>query len=153
MIYHCKKCNWEGEVLTRPRCLACYRKNVAKWRKENPEKCRAQKSRYDKRFRAIRRDEYNAKRRRYRKPETNAKQWKARLEWLLSGTVTRNDLIEIYESTKGLCKYCQVKVNARFNPYDPRGFDHIKPRVKGGKHERTNIITCCGKCNARKGAN
>lgn len=151
--YKCKKCEWEGDVNSRPRCLKCARENTAKWHRENRDKSRAQALRYDKKFRTTRRDEYNAKKRRYRKPETSAAQWKRRVKWLLEGSVTRQDLIEVYESTKGLCKYCGVKVKARFNPYDPRGFDHIKPRVKGGKHERSNIITSCGKCNARKGAN
>lgn len=28
--------------------------------------------------------------------------------------------------------------------------DHIVPRSRGGKHEWTNVIACCGRCNHKK---
>lgn len=28
--------------------------------------------------------------------------------------------------------------------------DHVHPRSKGGKHEWTNVVACCTKCNSKK---
>ena len=149
--YTCKKCGWSGEVNGRPRCLACYRAKIAEWRAKNPEKAKEQKKRYERKFRDERPDEYNAKRRKYRLPETVKKAWERRIAWLNEGTVTRDDLKEIAALYGFKCVYCGGKINLRYNPKDPRGFDHVKPRSRGGKHERSNIVTCCGRCNALKG--
>lgn len=149
--YSCSKCGWSGEINGRPRCLPCYARATARWRKSHPEKALAQKARYDSRARATRRDWYNAKRRRLRKPETNTKARRIRLDWLLSGDVTREELITIYEKSEGHCTYCGRTVRARFTPFDPRGFDHVKSRAKGGKHTASNIVVCCRPCNERKG--
>lgn len=148
--YKCKTCGWEGEVKSRPRCLACARKRTVKWHKENREKSRAQARRYDKKFRLERPEEYNTKRRRYRKQSTNQKQRLKRLKWLLDGDVTREQLIEIYERDK-VCIYCGKKVKPRFTVTDPRGFDHSIPRINGGKHTASNIVVCCRQCNELKG--
>ena len=147
--YKCQKCGWEGFVNCRPRCLACYRRRIKEWRKNNPERAKQQRARYNKRFKEFRRDEFNKKRRRLRKPETNHKQYKKRIEWFLSGNVTRTDLIEIYERDK-VCVYCGTKVIPRFNPLDPRGFDHVISRANGGIHEKSNIVVCCRRCNELK---
>lgn len=29
--------------------------------------------------------------------------------------------------------------------------DHVLPRSRGGKHEWTNVVACCSKCNSKKG--
>src|SRR3990167_5109588 len=113
--YECKKCGWNGEVSGRYRCLACNRRRVKEWRKNNKEKYRAQKSRGIKRFRETRRKEFNAKRRRKRNPERNSEMRKRRMEWLLSGSLTRLELIEIYERDNGQCVYCKQAVKARFS--------------------------------------
>lgn len=146
----CKKCGWSGVVLSRPRCLACYRERVKKWRSANRDKYNAQKARHDKRMRATRRDEYNAIRRRNRKPETNAAARRLRIAWLMSGDVTREQLIEIFNRDNGQCVHCGAKVSPRFTPTDPRGFDHVISRQKGGKHTAANITTCCRRCNELK---
>lgn len=41
----------------------------------------------------------------------------------------------------GLCQYC-------FKPGNT--IDHVVPRSRGGKHEWTNVVTACTKCNAHK---
>ena len=148
--YKCGKCGWSGEVNGRPRCLACYRKYISEWRNRYPDKVRNQRAQQDKRNRETRREWYNARRRRYRKPETNAMARRARIEWLLSGDVTREQLITVYENHQGNCHYCGKHVMARFTPFDPRGFDHVKSRSKGGKHTASNLVVCCRQCNALK---
>ena len=150
MIYQCKKCGWSGEVKTRPRCLPCVARAVREWRRGNPEKVKAQKARYDKRFRLERPDKYRAKRRRYYLPKTARKAYEKRAAWLKQGTVTKCDLQEIYKLHNGLCVYCGSAVTPRYTPTDPRGFDHVKSRFSGGKHEKENIVVCCRKCNELK---
>ena len=150
VMYTCKKCGWTGNVQGRQRCMECARKRTAKWHKENPQKSRAQSLRYDKKFRLERREEYNAKRRKYRKPETNYSNRVKRLQWLISGDVTRTQLIEIYERDKK-CVYCGHNVIPRFTVTDPRGFDHVIAKVNGGQHTFDNIVVCCKKCNEKKG--
>ena len=43
----------------------------------------------------------------------------------------------------GVCQYgCGRKANT---------IDHVLPRSRGGRHEWTNVLACCSKCNAKKG--
>ncbi|MCC7173511.1 MAG: HNH endonuclease [Planctomycetes bacterium] len=73
-----------------------------------------------------------------------------RAEWLSGGLVTREQLAELHAKARGCCFYCGCAVAARFTPGDPRGFDHVTPRARGGKHEIENMVVCCGSCNAKK---
>ena len=152
-MYQCKRCGWSGKVRGRPRCLACYRRRVKEWRAQNPEKAKAQRRRHDRRFRTERPEEYNARRRRKRarNSETAQRAWRRRVEWLLQGDVTRDQLISIWEVADGKCNYCGVKVRPRFNPLDPRGFDHVQSRAENGKHTADNLVVCCRSCNEAKG--
>ncbi len=150
MIYTCSKCGWSGEVKTRPRCLPCYAIAVKAWRARNVDKAKAQRARYDKKFRSERPEEYRAKRRRYYLPTTAKKARLRRIEWLRQGTVTRQDLQDVYRLYRGCCVYCGVSVKPRYTPTDPRGFDHVKSRITGGKHEKANVVVCCRKCNELK---
>lgn len=36
LFYHCKMCGWRGYVRSRPRCLECSRRRVARYRKSKP---------------------------------------------------------------------------------------------------------------------
>lgn len=150
-MYTCTKCGWSGEVKGRQRCLACARVRVKAWRKQNPEKYKAQKQRYDKHMREARREEYNARRRRRRRAARCVEAYRRRLAWLMTGDVTREELILIWEEADGKCSYCGGTLGKpRFNPLDPRGFDHVRPRSRGGIHTRANICACCKDCNSRK---
>lgn len=40
------------------------------------------------------------------------------------------------------CQYCDRPAES---------IDHIHPRSKGGKHEWTNVVACCRRCNTAKG--
>ena len=44
------------------------------------------------------------------------------------------------------CQYCAIQL-----PAEDLTFDHVVPRVKGGRTEWTNVVTACGPCNLRKG--
>jgi hypothetical protein len=44
------------------------------------------------------------------------------------------------------CQYCSEKVTLR-----DMTLDHVLPRAKGGKNSWSNLCTCCGRCNIRKG--
>lgn len=41
----------------------------------------------------------------------------------------------------GICQYC-------FKPGDT--VDHVRPRALGGRHEWTNVVCACKKCNSHK---
>jgi 5-methylcytosine-specific restriction endonuclease McrA len=72
-------------------------------------------------------------------------------EWIKQGDLTKDQLKEIYQLSNGNCNYCGTKVsNPRFYPYCLNGFDHVIPRVKGGKHTASNIVVCCYECNTKK---
>jgi len=45
------------------------------------------------------------------------------------------------------CQYCGVKKEMR-----ELNYDHVVPRVRGGKTEWENIVTSCYGCNDRKGS-
>jgi 5-methylcytosine-specific restriction endonuclease McrA len=42
---------------------------------------------------------------------------------------------------KYLCAYCGNKAST---------VDHVMPKAKGGKHEWTNVVAACKKCNSKK---
>ena len=150
MLYTCKVCGWSGEVKTRPRCLACQRTRTKRWRQQNPEAAKQQRRIWELRFRQQRPDEYNARRRLKRSKERMRISWQNRREWLESGDVTASQLKNICSKSGSKCVYCGEKVVCRFNPLDPRGFDHVVPRARGGKHTASNLVVSCGACNAVK---
>ena len=53
----------------------------------------------------------------------------------------------IYARDNFLCQYC----GHRFESQDLT-FDHVVPKRYGGKTEWSNIVTCCYRCNGKKGA-
>lgn len=144
----CKRCGWEGLGW---RCLACKKKQDALYRLKYPERIKESARRHALKWRETDREGYNAKRRRYRKKSTYDAQYLIRSKWLLEGTVIREQLFELYERSKGKCKYCGCDVRCSFNPINCRGFDHVVPRIKGGKHEVANMVVACKKCNELKG--
>lgn len=109
------------------------------------------KSRYDKRARAERPEQYYAKRRRTRRAETQRRVHLRRAEWLGRGDVTYEQLQRLWKDSKGLCRYCGEIVKSKcFTPLRPRGFDHVVPRARGGVHTLANIVVSCHRCNSRK---
>lgn len=51
----------------------------------------------------------------------------------------------IFVRDSWVCQYCGEKVNAK-----NATLDHYLPQVKGGKHNKDNLRTCCIRCNAIK---
>lgn len=55
------------------------------------------------------------------------------------------------------CQYCGATAESRPNrggkkyPLGSMTIDHIVPRSRGGKTEWTNAVTCCSRCNTKKG--
>jgi 5-methylcytosine-specific restriction endonuclease McrA len=45
------------------------------------------------------------------------------------------------------CQYCQ-----KIFPEKRLTVDHVVPMSRGGRHEWTNVVTACSRCNNRKGA-
>jgi len=52
----------------------------------------------------------------------------------------------IYARDKYRCQYCSVELAVK-----DLTCDHVIPRSQGGSTEWTNIVTCCGGCNRKKG--
>jgi 5-methylcytosine-specific restriction endonuclease McrA len=52
----------------------------------------------------------------------------------------------IYTRDKGACQYCGTKV--KLSEFE---YEHVQPRVKGGKTNWENIVVACTPCNQRKG--
>ena len=46
-----------------------------------------------------------------------------------------------------VCQYCLNKF-----PEKRLTVDHVTPMSRGGRHEWTNVVTACSRCNNRKGA-
>lgn len=51
----------------------------------------------------------------------------------------------VYARDKGRCQYCSARVSR-----DGFTYDHVLPRVKGGKTCWENVVVCCQACNQRK---
>lgn len=54
----------------------------------------------------------------------------------------------IYSRDAYTCQYCGKKA-----PQVELSLDHVVPRVRGGNASWENIVTCCVRCNRRKGGN
>lgn len=151
----CSKCTNEKDRKG-SYCKKCYAKYMKEWRVKNREKYlishRKSGAKYDKKMRTENRDKYNSNRRKYRTSQKSHEIYIRRKKWLMDGDVTRGDLIEIWEKSKGLCSYCKGTIGKpRFSPFDMRGFDHVVSRDNGGKNNKDNLVACCRPCNERKG--
>ena len=49
----------------------------------------------------------------------------------------------ILEAWEHRCAYCGQEATT---------LDHVRPRSKGGQTDRANLISCCARCNSRKGS-
>ena len=45
----------------------------------------------------------------------------------------------------GVCHYCGSQFPAR-----ELTMDHVVPLIRGGKTVKSNVVPCCGQCNAKK---
>jgi len=54
--------------------------------------------------------------------------------------------VNLFQRDQFKCQYCGSRRGMR-----ELNYDHVVPRVKGGKTEWTNIATACYDCNERKG--
>ena len=52
----------------------------------------------------------------------------------------------IFWRDNGQCQYCGI-----IEPPKDMTIDHIVPRSRGGENTWTNLVTCCKKCNQKKG--
>lgn len=55
--------------------------------------------------------------------------------------------LNVYLRDDYTCQYCVKKFH-----FSELTFDHVKPVSKGGQTSWNNIVTCCKKCNTKKGA-
>lgn len=80
-----------------------------------------------------------------------AKQRKRRaLKLGAAGSHTAADVKDIFESQRGLCATCSVKlIKSGKNRYH---VDHIKPLSRGGSDDKYNLQCLCPTCNLRKNA-
>jgi 5-methylcytosine-specific restriction endonuclease McrA len=67
-----------------------------------------------------------------------------------NGTHTAKDVKGIFESQRGLCATCEVKLfksgKKKFH------VDHIMPLAKGGRNDKYNLQCLCPECNLKKHA-
>jgi 5-methylcytosine-specific restriction endonuclease McrA len=150
--YICKRCGWICDYERRI-CLPCLRITQTKWRAANPDKTRATRLRSYKKLKATKPEVLAAKYKRKvkKKPEKYREKDACRFAFLRSGDVTKPQLLSLYETANGKCKYCGVDVKCRFTPTCLIGFDHVIPKAKGGLHTISNLVVCCRRCNFLKG--
>src|SRR3990167_6027252 len=148
----CRECGQLRRHRRNVRCRECEAREQGQCRRDHPELAREQKKRWLARRRQ-RDPQYEARRKRIKRakrPDHYLDQFRRRLDWLRGGDVSSSQLRDLYVRAGGLCFYCKGSVRARFTPSDPRGFDHIIPRVRGGTHTIRNMVVCCRHCNEIK---
>ncbi len=52
----------------------------------------------------------------------------------------------VYARDQGRCAYCGVSL-----PLSAATLDHVVPQSQGGRSTWENLVTCCRRCNQRKG--
>ena len=160
----CKTCTNAASVI-----------RVAEWRRNNPDKRKAVDARYRRnnreKCRAASRKSYRKKPAKY-KARTRAwanrhpdkvreydRNFKARNRTLLAmrsskrraqkvragGEFTKDEWLMLCQDTGYRCVYCGV-VDAKLHA------DHVVPLSRGGRHDISNIVPACARCNCSKGA-
>lgn len=123
-------------------CMACVRQEVAK----------AEKRAYDRTYRAgIPAEILTARAKEWAKnnPEKRksiVKAYDARRRQQEGGGDPTAIIHGWEKAAKKVCHWCGCKC--------PKGYhvDHYQPLSKGGKHEVSNLVIACAKCNLRKSA-
>jgi len=134
------------------------RESCKKYREQHPEKVRERQHKWYIRTKNADLEGWRKKQRekaRRHHDSGKKREWqRKRMEYILAGNVTRLELIDLFEKSDERCHYCGVHIERpRFDPHLPVGFDHVIPFCKGGKHEISNMVVCCGVCNRKKGMN
>jgi|GEM_PF-2226061 len=120
----------------RGRVRVINKKAHIRFRRNHQEECR-KKSR-----------EYN---RRSKKRAIQAENKRKRMEWLIKGDVTRQQLIDLFELHNDSCHYCGKRIRKpNFSPLYLVGFDHKTPMSRRGRHTIKNIVPSCINCNSSK---
>lgn len=150
-------------------CPDCSYRRVLAWKAKNPDRFRqlnresarrrahATNPKARARYKVMRADpvlwmRYLERKRNERKlSDADRKRQARRRAWLRAGDVTLQQLVALHISSNRQCHYCGVIVTPRFRTNDPRGFDHVIPLAKGGKHTISNMVVCCKPCNTAKG--
>lgn len=69
-----------------------------------------------------------------------------RKAWQGSNWIRRSTRMAIYHRDNFCCVYCDAKGDV-----GKLELDHVMPRSLGGSNAATNLVTCCKKCNQKKG--
>ena len=100
------------------------------WRKENPDRVKTNTRSY--RLSHIEKHRVDGAKRRALKAKAPV------------GSFTGKDWSEMKAAYGYRCVYCQRK--------KPLTQDHVIPLIKGGMHDKSNIVPACRSCNSRKNA-
>ena len=57
---------------------------------------------------------------------------------------------EVQRRDNFMCRYCGKDGLASLDNWHDCTIDHVVPRTHGGSDDETNLVTCCGYCNAIK---
>lgn len=128
-------------------CPVCKLERTRKWESLHPDRPDYK--------RKPRTSQFWTTRSRYRKtPGARANQKlvaQKRWLWLKAGDVTKLELEMIAAAANYRCELCGTPIRRfKFYTTDCRGFDHIIPMAKGGRHTASNIQVCCHNCNTKK---
>jgi len=141
--YRCGRCGWIGEPYlhgTRLRCPPCKAASAAIWRSKNMDRIVSYQRRY-----ALDRIQHP-------RPYVRQEYRRLRKLWLRAGGVTAKELRAIAERDGHRCVYCGTAPKTFcFKGGNLVGFDHVVPRIAGGKHAASNLVVCCAPCNIAKG--
>lgn len=55
---------------------------------------------------------------------------------------------DVWDRSDGTCHYCRKQMH----PIRDFTVDHVVPIIRGGDHERSNLVAACYRCNLSKGA-
>lgn len=160
-------------------CKFCIRANVARYRKENPEKARAavanaeakkpdhyhglertwkenNKDHLNEWFREWRRKnpeiaKKHTKNWRDKNPASKKQSWQRRRAIKMSalGSHTQDDVRQIYEEHDHRCAYCGITIFWEI-PFDIH-VDHFLALFRGGSDGPDNLRCACADCNLSKG--
>jgi len=101
-----------------------------KWREKNPD----YQSKYHKNYALKNQTKLSVISRNYKARKKKA-----------TGSHNKQDVENIIKKQKGLCFWCNVKLNKIH-------MDHYIPLKRGGSNDASNLVASCPKCNQSKGA-
>lgn len=62
----------------------------------------------------------------------------------------RKRAVDLFAAQKGVCAYCFTEMTLDLGHRNTATIEHCRPKSKGGKTNKFNLIAVCSSCNTKR---